>query len=116
MTYDIVALCESAPDAGTTLAAMRECGSSLRMTTIERGSFVQLCDGTDRPLVTIEAPRLVRVPGEAQRLLGIDADLPHPVWWVETRAARAEPEAALLARRFTAALLSVTGGTSWQSR
>ena len=116
MTYDIVALCERAPAASTTLAAMRECGPSLRVTTIERGAFVQLCDDTDRPLVTIEGPRLVRVRGEAQRLLGIDADLPHPLWWVEARAARGEPEAAALARRFTVALLSVTGGTSWASR
>jgi hypothetical protein len=115
MTLDLVALCERQPDAGTTLAAMRACGPQLRVDTIERGSLVQLCGEDERPLVTIEGPRLVQVPGEAQRLLGVP-DAPHPAWWVEARAVSTDPAAPVIARRFTAALLSFTGGVSWSSR
>jgi hypothetical protein len=114
MTYDLVALCERPPDAGTTIAAMHACGPDLRVDTVERGALVQLCRDDGAPLVTIEGARLVQVPGEAQRLLGIADDLPCPLWWVEVRAT-ALPEAPRIARRFAAALLSVTGGVSWGS-
>ncbi|WP_214407017.1 hypothetical protein [Pseudonocardia lacus] len=115
MTLDLVALCERQPDAGITLAAMRACGPELRVHTIERGGLVQLCGQDERPLVTIEGPRLVQVAGEAQRLLGV-ADAPHPAWWVEARAVSTDPEAPRVARRFTAALISLAGGVSWSSR
>jgi hypothetical protein len=115
VTLDLVALCDRQPDAGMTLAAMQAAGPSLLVNTIERGSLVQLCDAEERPLVTIEGPRLVQVPGEVQRLLGVP-DAPHPTWWVESRALTHDPRAAVVARRFTAALLSLTGGVSWSSR
>lgn len=115
MTLDLVALCAQQPDAGMTLAAMQACGPELRLNTIERSGLLQLCADDERPLVTIESPRLVQVPGEAQRLLGVP-DAPHPVWWVETRALAGEPDAPDIARTFTAALLSLTGGVSWSSR
>jgi hypothetical protein len=115
MTYDLIALCERPPDTGTTLAAMHACGPDLRVNTVERGALVQLCTDDGTPLVTIEGARLVQVPGEAQRLLGIDDDLPCPLWWVEVRATGL-PDAPRIARRFAAALLSVTGGVSWSGR
>jgi hypothetical protein len=115
MTYDLIALCERPPDTGTTLAAMHACGPDLRVNTVQRGALVQLCTGDGDPLVTIEGARLVQVPGEAQRLLGIDEDLPCPLWWVEVRATGLA-EAPRIARRFAAALLSATGGVSWSGR
>jgi hypothetical protein len=111
VTFDVVALCEQQPDAGSTLAALQACGPALRVGMIERGSLVQLRDDRDRPLVTIEGPRLVQAPGEVERVLGVP--VAGPVWWVE---ARAVPEGAEVARRFAAALLSQTGGASWSSR
>lgn len=116
MTYDIVVLCARPPDAGTMLAALRACGPELLVGVVERGALVQLCDAQERPLLTVDGGRLVLVPGEAQRLLGFDADVPEPAWWVEARAVRWTPDAARIARRFAAALLSVTGGVSWSSR
>jgi hypothetical protein len=113
VTHDVIALCGRQPDAGTTLAALQACGPDLRIDAIERGSLVRLCADDGRPLVTVEGPRLVQVPGEVQRLLGV-ADAPHPAWWVEARAVDAG--AAAIARRFAAALLSQTGGVSWSSR
>jgi hypothetical protein len=113
VTVDVIALCERQPDPATTLAAMQTCGPDLRLTALERGSLLQLCADDGRPLVTVEGPRLVQVPGEAERLLGVEG-APHPAWWVEARAA--DPGAAAIARRFAAALLSQTGGVSWSSR
>jgi hypothetical protein len=113
VTLDVIALCERQPDAGTTLAAMQACAPDLRVAAIERGSLLQLCADDGRPLVTVEGARLVQVPGEAQRLLGVDP-APHPAWWVEARAVDAG--AAVIARRFAAALLTQTGGVSWSSR
>lgn len=115
MTYDVIALCERPPDAGATLAAMAACGPGLRVDTVPRGALVQLCRDDGAVLVTIECARLVQVPGEAERLLGIVDELPCPSWWVEVRATGL-PDAPRTARRFVAALLSVTGGVSWSSR
>jgi hypothetical protein len=113
VTHDVIALCERQPDTGTTLAALQACGPDLRVAAVERGSLVQLCAEDGRALVTVEGARLVQVPGEVQRLLGVE-DAPHPAWWVEARAV--DPGAAAIARRFAAALLSETGGVSWSSR
>lgn len=113
MTLDVVAICERQPDPATTLAALQACGPELRLAAIERGSLLQLCADDGSPLVTVEGPRLVQVPGEVERLLGV-ADAPHPAWWVEARAV--DSGAAVIARRFAAALLSQTGGVSWSSR
>lgn len=112
MTTDVVALCARPPDTGTVLAALAACGGRLRVGTLE--PYIQLLDDTGAVLVSIEGARAA-VAGEAQRLLGVP-DPPEPAWWVEARAASGHAEAAAVARRFAAGLLSVTGGTSWSSR
>ncbi|WP_433536686.1 hypothetical protein ACQPZK_02235 [Micromonospora sp. CA-249363] len=117
MTFDTVALCRAEPDAAAMLGALLAAGSELKMDTVEAAGLVQLFDpGDGRLLLSVEAARLVRVPGEAQRLLGLTDDVPEPVWWVESRAPGADPQAADVARRFTAALVEITGGLTWESR
>lgn len=116
MTFDIVALCQNQPDAAITLAAMQQAGSELRVDTVEHAQLVQLYHPDGRLLLTIEGARLVQVAGEVQRLLGITEGVPHPVWWVESRAPGADPEAEAVARRFTHALVALTGGMSWSNR
>ena len=66
-------------------------------------------------VLSIESPREVPTADEPARLLGVP-DAPQPCWWVEARAAVDPPDGAVLGRRFVAALLSETGGTSWSSR
>lgn len=116
MTFDSVALCRDQPDAAVTLAALLEAGPQLSVNTIDRVQLMQLYHPDGRLLLTTEGPRLVQVPGEAQRLLGITDDVPHPVWWVESRAPGSDPEAEAVVRRFTDALVAATGGVSWSSR
>jgi hypothetical protein len=116
MTFDIVALCRQQPDPAVTLAAMREAGPELRVDTVEHAQLVQLYHPDGRLLLTMEGPRLVQVEGEAQRLLGITEGVPHPTWWVESRAPGNDRDAEAVARRFTHALVAATGGISWSSR
>jgi hypothetical protein len=116
VTFDIVALCRDQPDAAVTFAALLEAGTQLRVNTIDHVHLVQLYHPDGRLLLTTEGPRLVQVPGEAQRLLGITKDVPHPVWWVESRAPGNDPDAEAVARRFTDALVAATKGVSWSSR
>lgn len=113
MTIDVVALCERMPEPGTVLAALRAAGPDLLVDAVEAGALIQLRAADGAVLVSIESPRLVQVAGEAERLLGIVEPLPRPVWWVE---ARARPAGAVVARRYAAALVAETGGTTWQSR
>lgn len=116
MTFDIVALCREQPDGALTLAAMRQAGPQLRVDTVEHAQLVQLYHPDGRLLLTIEGARLVQVAGEVHRLLGVAEGVPHPVWWVESRAPGADREAEAVARRFTHALVAATGGVSWSSR
>lgn len=116
MTFDIVALCREQPDTAKTVAALREAGRELKVNAIDEAQLIQLYHPDGRLLMTTEGSRLVLVPGEARRLLGITEEVPHPVWWVESRAPGADPEAESVARRFTRALLLQTGGMSWSSR
>lgn len=116
MTFDIVALCPEQPGPGALLAAMRAAGPRLRVNTVEDAKLIQLYHDDGRLVLTTEGARLVQARGEVRRLLGFDADVPHPVWWVETRAPNGDPEAVEAARRFTRALVATTGGVSWSTR
>ncbi|QUG99930.1 hypothetical protein HUO13_03125 [Saccharopolyspora erythraea] len=116
MTFDIVALCREQPGPGAMLAAMRAAGPELRVNTIDEAQLIQLYHEDGRLMMTTEGARLVQVRGEVRRLLGFDEDVPHPVWWVETRAPGGDPEAEAAARRFTQALVTTSGGVSWSTR
>jgi hypothetical protein len=116
VTFDIVALCREQPGPAETIGAMQAAGPQLRVNTVEHAQLVQLYHEDGRLLLTTEGARLVQVPGEVRRLLGFDEDVPHPVWWVESRAPGADPEAEAVARRFTRALVAATGGVSWSNR
>lgn len=115
MTFDIVALCREQPGPAATVSAMQAAGPQLRVNTIEQAGLVQLYHDDGRLLMTTEGARLVQVPGEVERLLGIVDDVPHPVWWVETRAPGHDQEAEATARRYTHALVAATGGM-WSNR
>jgi hypothetical protein len=114
VTFDIIALCRRQPDPPTTLAAMLEAGPDLRVNIVDESRLVQLFHPDGRLLVTMEGSRLVQVPGEVQRILGVEVEI--PVWWVECRVPGHDQEAEAVARRFTRALLAVTGGSLWSSR
>lgn len=116
MTFDIVALCRERPGPAAMLAAMSAAGKQLRVNAIEKSKLLQLYHPDGRLLLTTEGARLVQVRGEVRRLLGFDEDVPHPVWWVESRSPGGDPEAEAVARRFTHALVTAAGGVSWSTR
>lgn len=114
MTVDAIALCREQPDVHAVLDALLAAGSELSVRPIDRGGLVQLYDDGGAPLVTIEGPSLVQVPGEVERLL--ETAVPTPVWRVEVRA-RAHHRGALgIAARLTDALVVAAGGVAWPPR
>ncbi|MFG3363510.1 DUF6177 family protein [Streptomyces sp. NPDC048156] len=114
MTKDVIALTPTMPDLRTLLAGLYAGGPDLTVSTIAEGAVIQLCAPDGRPLVAIEAPTLVQVPGETRRLLGeSDAVDDGPVWWTEARASTAVAEAEHLAGSFAGRLTTVLGGAVW---
>ncbi|WP_419994483.1 DUF6177 family protein [Streptomyces boninensis] len=108
MTTDVVALTPTMPDPMTLLAGLHAGGSDLRVGSGADGAVIQLCGTGGRPLVSIEAPLLLQVPGETERLLGAKSDI--PVWWTEARASTAVAEASALAGSFAGRLTAILGG------
>lgn len=93
MTKDVIALTERMPDALSILAGLLAGGPDLTIGTTGEGAVIQLCDAEGRPLVSIEAPLMLQVPGEAARLLGPGAEPSGdgPAWWIEARATTGLP-------------------------
>jgi hypothetical protein len=115
VTRDIVALLAVAPDVHDVAAALLAAGERFHIRSAAAGAVVQLCDDRGRPLVSIEVPVLVRVPGEVERLLGdrVAGVPPPPLWWVETRAPSGREGAERLARRFAETLAARCRGVVW---
>lgn len=115
MTQDVVALTKRMPDSLSVLAGLLAGGPDLRVGTAGEGAVVQLCDDEGRPLVSVEVPLLIQVPGEAVRLLGAEAapEGDGPWWWVEARAAAGVTRAEELAGAFAARLTLLLGGAVW---
>ncbi|MEU6012759.1 DUF6177 family protein [Streptomyces sp. NPDC047515] len=112
MTKDVIALTPRMPDPLTVLAGLLSGGPDKLVGTAGEDAVVQLCDEQGRPLVSVEAPLLVQVAGEAERLLGATAP-PVPFWWTEARATTGVEEAELLAGTFAARLATLAGGSAW---
>jgi hypothetical protein len=121
VSRDVIALVTTAPNAPAIAAAMVAAGEDLLVVPHADGAVVQLCDspgGRLRPLLTIEEPILVAVPGEVARLLGSDVadQVQPPLWWIEVRVP-AEPENAIdIGYRFADEMVRRLGGTVWPRR
>ncbi|MFE9573990.1 DUF6177 family protein [Streptomyces sp. NPDC006692] len=114
MTKDVIALTPKMPDTWALLAGLYAGGPGLTVDTGHDGAVVQLCTADGRPLVSLEAPLLVQVPGEAERLLGGQVPSPEgPFWWTEVRASTALPEAERLAGSVAGRLTMLLGGSAW---
>jgi hypothetical protein len=111
VSMDLVALCRELPSRDTVIAALVAAGPDLTVTGDESGAVVRLLDQCGRPLFAVEAPLLVQVAGEVERLLGVVAEV--PVWWVEIRAVSGRDDAAEAARRFAERLAGTSEGAVW---
>lgn len=100
------------PDPWAVLAGLLSGGPDKLVGTRGEGAVIQLCDAQGRPLVSVEAPLLVSVEGEAERLLGATAP-PVPYWWTEARATTGVAEAEQLAGAFATRLAALVGGSAW---
>ena len=70
MTYDLVALVDGRPSSADVLAGLAAAGEELGVRAVSGGAVVQLCGEDNLPLVSIELPLLIQVPGEVERMLG----------------------------------------------
>ncbi|MDJ0345617.1 DUF6177 family protein [Streptomyces sp. H10-C2] len=114
MTKDVIALTPKMPDTWTLLAGLYAGGPGLDVSSTHDGAVIQLCTPGGRPLVCVEAPLLVQVPGEAERLLGVrPANGDGPYWWTEARASTATPGAERLAGSVIGRLTALLGGITW---
>jgi hypothetical protein len=114
VSYDVVALIDGRPSYQDVLAGMMAAGPDWRVRDVSDGAVLQLCSPEGQPLASLEAPILIQVPGEVERLLGPElAGVPTPVWWHEIRATPQEgaPE---LADRYAAELVKRLGGQVWK--
>ena len=115
MTYDLVALVDGRPSSEDVLAGLSAAGDDLGVRAVSGGAVVQLCDADDLPLVSIELPLLIQVPGEVERMLGTAVGVVDtPAWWVEIRAT-AQDGARELAEQYANTLIKRLGGKVWTS-
>ena len=115
MTYDLVALVDGRPSSDDLLAGLAAAGEELGVRAVSGGAVVQLCDDDDQPLVSIELPLLIQVPGEVERMLGeAVGSVDTPAWWVEIRATT-QDGARELAERYAHTLIDRLGGKVWTS-
>ncbi|WP_427892982.1 hypothetical protein ACQHIV_08820 [Kribbella sp. GL6] len=113
MTYDLVALVDGRPTGDDLLAGLAAAGSELGVRAVSGGAVIQLCDDDDDPLVSIEMPLLIQVPGEVERMLGPSVgQVPTPAWWVEIRASSLDG-ARELAEKYADTLVGRLGGRVW---
>ncbi|MFF6780066.1 DUF6177 family protein [Streptomyces sp. NPDC012510] len=111
MTKDVIALTPKMPNVWALMASLYAGGADLDLSAAADGAVVQLHGPGGRPLVSVESPVLVQVPGEAERLLGQRVEA--PFWWTEARASTAVPEAEKLAGVVCGRLNALLGGTTW---
>ncbi|WP_191094998.1 DUF6177 family protein [Streptomyces kanamyceticus] len=114
MTTDVIAFTPKMPDIKAVLAGLFAGGPGLGVRNVAEGAVVQLCAADGRPLVSVEAPLLVHVPGELQRLLGPEVPAPDgPFWWTEARASTRAEEGERLAGSFAGRLAAILEGGVW---
>ncbi|MFI0261899.1 DUF6177 family protein [Streptomyces sp. NPDC017056] len=112
MTKDVIALTQRMPNPSAMLAGLLSGGPDKLVDTAGEGALMRLCDAEGRPLVSVEAPLLVQVAGEAERLLGATPP-PVPYWWTEARATTGVEHAEHLAGTFAARLATLADGSAW---
>ncbi|MGY1773874.1 hypothetical protein [Blastococcus sp. SYSU D00813] len=115
MSADAVAVLAAVPDEARVVAALAHAVPALSVEQDGDGAL-HLSGGDGRYWFTVDAPVLVRVEGEADRLLGSGPPVPCPGWWVEVRADPRVPGAPEAAREFARALAQLGEGTLWASR
>lgn len=111
MSLDMVALVAEQPDPGSMLAGLSGPRGMLGVRHDATTGVTHIHDPEGPLLVSVEAPALVQVEGEVQRLLGVE--VAGPVWWIDIRAAVEPDEAFILARTIADEFVRRHGGVLW---
>lgn len=115
VSKDMVALLKAAPNEEAVQAALAAAGPEIWVASAGDGGALKISDREGGPvLALVEAPILVQVPGELERLLGPEAaHLEPPIWWVEVHASEDVEGAEVPALRFAAELSLWLDGEVW---
>lgn len=115
MSKDVIALLDEEPDEEAIVGALAAVGPDVSVTILGEGGALQVWDAAqEEVLVLVEAPILVRVPGELERLLGPEvAHVEPPVWWVEVHGNERVVNSDIAAMRFAGELSLRAGGSIW---
>jgi hypothetical protein len=115
MTGLAIAVCATQPRLPQLVAALAEADPTLQVLHDQERAVLVLAREA-HPVLTVEAPVLVQVPGEASRLLGASMhEADRPGWWVHYHYAAGDTEAAALAATAGHRLASQCDGALWQS-
>ncbi|MDT0331739.1 DUF6177 family protein [Nocardiopsis lambiniae] len=116
MSYDVVALVAGEPDEQALVRALEHLDPELFLHRHGETDVLQIRDGDDHLLATLEPGQRVEHRDEIDRLLGSDisAGLPDPCWWVEVRS-RPDATGREVAHRFADGLALRLGGSVWTS-
>ncbi|MFC4913023.1 hypothetical protein [Actinomadura gamaensis] len=114
MSNDVIALLRDEPDEEAIIAALAAVGPDVGVTALGEGGALEVRDEGGRSLLLVEAPILVRVRGELERVLGPEvAHVEPPVWWVEVQGNEQVANSDIAAMRFAGELSLRTGGSIW---
>lgn len=114
MSTDAIALCRDLPGPEYVLAALLQAGEHLRVLHDDCTGLIELLDDCGATVLQMEGPRLVQVPGESGRLLGLEAP-PEPGWWVELHAPPG-PHGRDAVMAVAGRLATLTRGSWWHTR
>ena len=114
MSSDAVAVLALPPDEAMTIAALHATVPALSLEQDAAGAL-HLFDDDGRRWFSVDAPLLVQVEGEADRLLGHGPPVPCPGWWVEVRADASVAGAVDASRALARALAQLGRGTFWRT-
>jgi hypothetical protein len=112
VSRDFVALVRNQPDVNTVIEGMLAYGEELELRETPSGT-IQLYDPAACCSSRSRHRPWSRVPGEAERLLGLSVE--PPMWWVEVRSSADLPEAVRVARKLVDDLVRWQGGVVWSS-
>ncbi|GIF50109.1 hypothetical protein DFJ67_3156 [Asanoa ferruginea] len=116
MSRDVIVLVPQMPDVAAVTRALEALGPDLLVDAAGDAGLTRICAPSGRPLLVIEEPIMVAVPGEVARLLDVEVAgrVSTPVWWLELRASG--PDTVDLVYRFADAVVEHLGGTHWPPR
>jgi hypothetical protein len=113
MARELVVLSRAEPGRDHLVAALVAADPSARIAQPVTGGPITLYDRDGVEMFTVQTPLLVRITGEATRLLGVPDEPEPPYCWVDIHAV--DEAGGQCAARFADQLSTSLAGVTWTS-